>query len=94
MEDQRRLMNYVRTARYGSWNWVAMSLFFQMSKVANIYFVVITLLAFVPGSPKSPYFSILTLALMLGFLVIKDGQEDKQRRIIDKITNLRNANIY
>ena len=50
-----------------------MSLFFQMTKLANIYFVVITLLAFIPNSPKSPYFSILTLALMLGFLVIKDG---------------------
>ena len=71
-----------------------MSLFYQLKKLANIYFIVITLLAFIPGSPKSPYFSILTLAVMLGFLVIKDGQEDKQRRMIDNATNLRSANCY
>ena len=75
-------------------NWIPMSLFYQLKKLANIYFIVITLLAFIPGSPKSPYFSVLTLAVMLGFLVIKDGQEDKQRRMIDKATNLRNANCY
>ena len=59
--DQRKMRNLVQTARYTDYNWVPMSLFYQMSKVANIYFIVITLLAFIPGSPKSPYFSILTL---------------------------------
>ena len=73
-------------------NWVPMSLFYQMSKLANIYFVVIIMLAFVPNSPKSPYFSILTLALMLGFLVIKDGQEDKQKRRLDTAANMRHSN--
>ena len=92
--DQRKMRNLVQTARYTDYNWVPMSLFYQMSKVANIYFIVITLLAFIPGSPKSPYFSILTLAIMLGFLVLKDGQEDKQRRAIDRATNLRSANCY
>lgn len=47
-----------------------------------------------PDSPKSPSFSLLTLATMLSFLVIKDGQEDKARRINDKLTNSSPVHIY
>ena len=65
-----------------------------MKKLANIYFIVITLLAFVPGSPKSPFFSILTIAIMLTFLVIKDGREDRSRRENDDAANLTLANDY
>ena len=44
-----------------------------MKRPANIYFLAITLLAFVPDAPKSPYVSLITLAIMIGFLVFKDG---------------------
>lgn len=88
------MLNLVSTARYPSKFWIPKSLFFQVGRIANIYFIAITLLAFVPGSPKSPYFSILTLVLMLGFLVFKDGQEDRQRRQIDANTNARKVNQY
>ncbi len=47
-----------------------------------------------PDSPKSPSLSLLTLATMLTFLVIKDGQEDKARRINDKLTNSSPVHIY
>ena len=65
-----------------------------MSKLANIYFLLITLLAFVPGSPKQPYFSLLTLSIMLSFLVIKDGREDRIRRRADHEINMTSANVY
>jgi len=54
----------------------------------------VTFLAFIPQSPKSPAFSIITLAFMLTFLVIKDGQEDKVRRKTDAIDNLTVASVY
>jgi hypothetical protein len=73
IQDARKLNNKVRTARYTKYNWVPIAMFHQMKRTANIYFMVITLLSFVPGSPKLPYFSLLTLSLTLGFLIIKDG---------------------
>ena len=91
---QREKNNNIRTARYTKSNWVPASLMYQMKKLANIYFIVITLLAFVPGSPKSPFFSILTIAIMLTFLVIKDGREDRSRRENDDAANLTLANDY
>ena len=94
MGDQRKRNNNLRTARYTKRNWVFASLFNQIKKLANIYFIVITLLAFFPGSPKSPFFSILTVAVMLTFLVIKDGREDRVRRKTDDLNNLTNANVY
>ena len=69
----RKLDNKVRTARYTRNNWVPVALFSQLKRLANIYFLAITLLAFVPEAPKSPYFSLITLAIMIGFLVVKDG---------------------
>ena len=65
--------NKLRTARYTKYNWVPVSLFNQLKKLANIYFVLITLLMFIPGSPKAPFNSFFTLMMMLMFLVIKDG---------------------
>ena len=92
--NQREKQNLTRTARYTKFNWVPISLMHQLTKLANIYFVVITLLAFVPDSPKAPWNSLLTLFLMLAFLVIKDGQEDKMRRQTDDATNNKPANCY
>ena len=60
-----------------------------MKKLANLYFLIVTLLAFIPDSPKGAFSSILTLAISLIFLVIKDGREDKQRRLNDIHDNRR-----
>ena len=75
-------------------NWVPKATFNQLTKLANIYFVAITLLAFVPNSPKAPTSSLLTLTVMLIFLVIKDGREDKVRRTNDNLANLTPAMVY
>lgn len=90
-KNQRNKDNRVKSSRYTNRNWIPASLFFQISKVANIYFLLITLLAFIPDSPKEPIISVLTLALMLTFLVINDGREDKIRRENDARINLRPA---
>ena len=91
---QRDKDNKVRTSRYTDANWVPLALFNQLKKLANIYFLVVTLLAFIPNSPKSPGSSILTLTISLIFLVIKDGREDKQRRLNDMHDNQDPANVY
>lgn len=69
-------------------------MFNQLRKLANIYFVLVTLLSLIPNSPKSAGSSVLTLSISLIFLVIKDGGEDKQRRINDSKDNTHLANVY
>ena len=94
IKTQRIKGNQVRTALYTNLNWIPSALFNQLKKLANIYFIAITLLAYIPGSPKKPELSLITLAVMLTFLVIKDGQEDKTRRMNDKLTNDQKVNVY
>ena len=94
LENQREKKNVLQTARYTRANWIPVSLFNQLSKLANIYFVIITFLAFIPDSPKTPIFSLLTLSMMLIFLVIRDGEEDRLRREMDHRNNNNIANCY
>ena len=92
--DQRDKDNKVRTSRYTDSNWIPAATFNQLRRLANIYFLIVTLLAFVPGSPKSALSSIFTLSISIIFLTIKDGKEDKQRRLNDARSNEDPANVY
>ena len=92
--DQRKKDNMIRTSRYTRLNWIPAATFNQLKRLANIYFLIVTLLAFVPGSPKSAFSSILTLSISIVFLTIKDGREDKQRRLNDMRSNQDPANVY
>ena len=52
---EKKESNRLRTARYTKKNWIPMSIFRQLQKLANIYFILIALLCFIPDSPKTPY---------------------------------------
>ena len=54
-----------------------MPIFFfkQLIKPVNVYFVIITLLAFVPDSPKDPTLSALTLSFLMLIQAIKEANE-------------------
>ena len=59
----------------GRYNWLPIFYFKQFKKLVNIYFIVITLLAFVPGSPKHPALSAMTLCILMLFQAMKDANE-------------------
>ncbi|RNC50338.1 putative phospholipid transporting ATPase-like protein, partial [Trypanosoma cruzi] len=74
--------NSIRTAKYTWLSCFPLSLLYQFQKVANIYFLIVTLLSLVPGaSPVNPFSTILPLCIVLGAAIIKDlwGRLEKRR---------------
>ena len=72
---QRAMSNSVIQMHLGKYNWLPIFFFKQFKKLVNIYFIVITLLAFVPGSPKHPALSAVTLCVLMLFQAMKDANE-------------------
>lgn len=85
--EQRRKSNYVTNSMFTGRTWVLKVLFKQFRKPVNVYFLVITLLQFIDGSPKDPFLTTFTLCALILFLVIKDVFEDAPRRKADAEVN-------
>ncbi|EKF30892.1 phospholipid transporting ATPase-like protein, putative [Trypanosoma cruzi marinkellei] len=80
--------NSIRTAKYTWLSCFPLSLLYQFQKVANIYFLIVTLLSLVPGaSPVNPFSTVLPLCIVLGAAIIKDLWEDGKRRQSDDCAN-------
>ena len=71
--------NRVRMTKYTLLSWAPLSLFNQFKRISNIYFLVISILTFMPFSPKDPASMIGTFAMVLFFTMLKDAYEDIKR---------------
>lgn len=76
--------NRVRTQRYTAFSFAPLSLLYQFKRVSNIYFLIISILTFMPFSPKvsppcsptqNPVTMISTFVLVLVFTMIKEAYE-------------------
>ena len=65
VKKQRSLSNAIKSHVLFKYVWFIAAFFRQFAKFVNIYFLVITLLAFVPDSPKSPWVSAGTLLVLM-----------------------------
>uniref|UniRef100_A0A0G4FCQ6 P-type phospholipid transporter n=1 Tax=Chromera velia CCMP2878 TaxID=1169474 RepID=A0A0G4FCQ6_9ALVE len=86
--------NDVRTTKYTLLTWIPTSLFYQFRRSANIYFLVITVLTFLPFSPKHPASQAATFGFVVLFAVLKDGYEDWRRRKQDQKENMARTRRY
>ena len=84
----------MRTTRYSLLSWIPLSLLFQFRRVANIYFLVISVLTLLPFSPKSPASMIGTFSFVLVLTVIKEGFEDYYRHKADKEANNKITRVW
>lgn len=58
------ITNYIRSSRYTAWNFVPRQLFAQFSKLANFYFLCVSILQMIPGlSTTGSKFFLLTRAV-------------------------------
>lgn len=64
--------NSIRSSRYTVWNFVPRQLFFQFSKLANAYFLLVSILQMIPGLSTTG--SYTTIAPLLVFVAISMGK--------------------
>lgn len=92
--DERRggsktyLSNFIRSSRYSIWSFIPKQLYFQFSKLANFYFLVIGILQLIPGlSTTGTWTTIGPLIAFVAFSMAKEGYDDYRRYQLDKSEN-------
>lgn len=80
--------NLVRTSKYTLVNFLPKSLFEQFRRIANFYFLVISLLQLCTTlSPTNEYSTVGPLMIVLFATMVKEGLEDRLRHRQDDIVN-------
>ena len=86
--------NTITTTKYNLFTWFPKSLVMQFKRIANIYFLMISVLTLMPFSPKNPYTQTSTFVLVLLFTMLKEAYEDYVRYKQDKDINYKRAKVY
>ncbi|KAJ2860305.1 phospholipid transporting ATPase, partial [Coemansia aciculifera] len=80
--------NQIRTAKYTVVSFVPKNLFEQFRRAANMYFLFLLILQFVPAvTTGSPGLSALALFTIVLLTMAKDGYEDSRRSASDREAN-------
>lgn len=83
------ISNFIRSSRYTKWSFVPKQLYFQFSKLANFYFLIIAVLQLIPGlSTTGSYTTLIPLLVFVSISMAKEGYDDYRRYILDKTENL------
>ncbi|ELK28371.1 Putative phospholipid-transporting ATPase VB [Myotis davidii] len=87
--------NQIKTSKYTVLSFVPKNVFEQLHRFANIYFVGIAVLNFVPVvNAFQPEVNLIPICIILGVTAIKDAWEDFQRYQSDKVINNRECLVY
>lgn len=96
--DERTGHNYIsntiRSSRYTLWSFFPRQLIFQFSKLANFYFLCLSILQMIPGlSTTGTYTTIVPLLIFVAIAMAKEGYDDLRRYKLDKEENNRFAKV-
>ena len=88
--DRQFMNNKVQTTKYTCASFLPKNLFEQFSKMANAYFLFMTVLQLVPGLQDfyGAATTLMPLTLVVGVSMIKDAFEDNKRRKQDTEENM------
>ena len=87
--------NFIRTTKYTVLTFLPKNLFEQFHRFANLYFLFIVLLNWVPSiNAFGKEISMLPVIFVLGVTAIKDAFEDRRRFVSDKRVNNSTCRIY
>ena len=82
--------NTIRSCRYTPLNFVPRQLYAQFGKLANFYFLCVSILQMIPGlSTTGTYTTIIPLLVFVGISMAKEGYDDVRRNRLDKEENER-----
>eukprot|EP01018_Ginkgo_biloba_P021169 Gb_13757 [translate_table: standard] len=79
--------NSISTTKYNILTFLPKGLFEQFRRVANLYFLMISILSTTPISPVHPVTNVVPLSLVLCASLIKEAFEDWKRFTNDKVIN-------
>jgi phospholipid-translocating ATPase len=80
--------NWIRSTRYSAWNFVPRQLVAQFSKLANFYFLCVSILQMIPGlSTTGQFTTIVPLMFFVTISIAKEGYDDLRRYRLDKLEN-------
>ncbi|XP_026577882.1 probable phospholipid-transporting ATPase VD [Pseudonaja textilis] len=80
--------NKIRTNKYRLWSFIPRNLFEQFHRVANLYFLFIALLNWVPAVEAfRKEITMIPLCVVLTIIAVKDGLEDYTKYKLDKKIN-------
>ena len=86
--------NTIRSSRYTIWNFVPRQLFFQFSKLANAYFLLVSILQMIPGlSTTGNYTTIAPLLVFVTISIAKEGYDDVRRYKLDQVENNKKTQV-
>eukprot|EP00929_Paragymnodinium_shiwhaense_P112427 TRINITY_DN80685_c0_g1_i1.p1 TRINITY_DN80685_c0_g1~~TRINITY_DN80685_c0_g1_i1.p1 ORF type:complete len:1223 (+),score=190.12 TRINITY_DN80685_c0_g1_i1:36-3671(+) len=86
--------NRIKTTKYTLLTWLPVSLYGQFKRIANVYFLIISVLVLFDISPKDPRSKVGPFVLVLLWAAIKDLWEDLRRRRDDDHENNLTAYCY
>lgn len=96
LQDGRRhkpyISNAIKTSKYNVFDFLPRQLFYQFSRLANAYMLVISILQAIPGfSTTGKFTTLIPLVIFLGLVIAKEGYYDWKRHRQDVIENRRQA---
>lgn len=90
-----RVSNGIRTTKYTIVTFLPKNLFEQFHRVANIYFLVLVILNYIPElNALQPELAMMPLIVVLLTTAVKDIFEDYRRYANDKEVNARQCSVY
>lgn len=86
--------NTIRSSRYTLVNFFPRQFIAQFSKLANFYFLCISILQLIPGlSTTGTFTTIVPLMIFVGLSMAKEGHDDLRRYRLDKEENRREVHL-
>ncbi|MCJ1433237.1 hypothetical protein MMC27_002596 [Xylographa pallens] len=86
--------NSIRSSKYTLWSFLPRQIWYQFSKLANAYFLVVSILQIIPGlSTTGSYTTIVPLLIFVSISMAKELWEDLRRHRLDKVENFSTARI-
>jgi phospholipid-translocating ATPase len=80
--------NFIRSSRYTVYDFLPKQLIFQFSRLANFYFLTISIMQMIPGlSTTGTYTTIIPLIIFVAISMAKEGYDDYRRYKLDKLEN-------
>lgn len=87
--------NVIRTTKYSILTFIPMNLFQQFHRAANLYFLFLALLNWIPVVEAfQKEITMIPLLLVLTVIAVKDALEDYRRHIFDKKINNNTVKVY